>query len=136
MHREQYYTCCSELLQMDELPQLLELLNQPCQVSDVQAAFLQNMQAVVCCRVSPLQKAQVTRLVKEGAGAVTLAIGDGANDVSMIQVGNSEIFVGDVRHVGKVRQANKQYSKQIVGSPHQHDLMSRFGLPVPQQQHL
>jgi phospholipid-transporting ATPase len=41
---------------------------------------------VLCCRVSPLQKAQVTRLVKEGAGAVTLSIGDGANDVSMIQV--------------------------------------------------
>lgn len=41
-------------------------------------------QAVVCCRVSPLQKAQVTRLVKEGAGQVTLAIGDGANDVSMV----------------------------------------------------
>jgi len=40
-------------------------------------------QAVVCCRVSPLQKAQVTRLVREGAGQVTLAIGDGANDVSM-----------------------------------------------------
>ena len=37
----------------------------------------------MCCRVSPLQKAQVTRLVKEGAGQVTLAIGDGANDVSM-----------------------------------------------------
>jgi phospholipid-transporting ATPase len=45
-----------------------------------------NAQAVLCCRVSPLQKAQVTRLVKEGAGAVTLSIGDGANDVSMIQV--------------------------------------------------
>lgn len=42
-------------------------------------------QAVLCCRVSPLQKALVTKLVKEGAGAVTLAIGDGANDVSMIQ---------------------------------------------------
>ncbi len=27
----------------------------------------------------------VLRLVKEGAGQVTLAIGDGANDVSMIQ---------------------------------------------------
>ena len=40
-------------------------------------------QAVVCCRVSPLQKAQVTRLVRDGAGQVTLAIGDGANDVSM-----------------------------------------------------
>ena len=43
------------------------------------------VQAVLCCRVSPLQKALVTKLVKEGAGAVTLAIGDGANDVSMIQ---------------------------------------------------
>ncbi|KIY97562.1 phospholipid-translocating ATPase [Monoraphidium neglectum] len=41
--------------------------------------------AVVCCRVSPMQKAQVARLLKRCAGAVTLAIGDGANDVSMIQ---------------------------------------------------
>jgi hypothetical protein len=43
-------------------------------------------QAVVCCRVSPLQKAQVTRLVRDGAGQVTLAIGDGANDVSMVRL--------------------------------------------------
>ncbi|KAL5976713.1 Phospholipid-transporting ATPase 3 [Asimina triloba] len=41
--------------------------------------------SVVCCRVSPLQKAQVTRLVKRGAQKITLSIGDGANDVSMIQ---------------------------------------------------
>jgi magnesium-transporting ATPase (P-type) len=43
--------------------------------------------AVVCCRVSPAQKADLTRLVKvyaHGGGAVTLAIGDGANDVGMI----------------------------------------------------
>ncbi|CAG9465195.1 unnamed protein product [Pedinophyceae sp. YPF-701] len=41
--------------------------------------------SVVCCRVSPLQKALVTRLVRTHAHKVTLAIGDGANDVSMIQ---------------------------------------------------
>eukprot|EP01018_Ginkgo_biloba_P021170 Gb_12292 [translate_table: standard] len=41
--------------------------------------------AVVCCRVSPLQKAQVTSLIKERAQRITLGIGDGANDVSMIQ---------------------------------------------------
>ncbi|KAG1671350.1 hypothetical protein FOA52_002960 [Chlamydomonas sp. UWO 241] len=41
-------------------------------------------QAVICCRVSPLQKAQVTALVRT-FGDVTLAIGDGANDVGMIQ---------------------------------------------------
>ncbi|KAJ4973795.1 hypothetical protein NE237_006969 [Protea cynaroides] len=41
--------------------------------------------SVICCRVSPLQKAQVTSLVKKGARKITLSIGDGANDVSMIQ---------------------------------------------------
>lgn len=40
--------------------------------------------SVICCRVSPLQKAQVTELVRSH-GDTTLAIGDGANDVGMIQ---------------------------------------------------
>ena len=40
--------------------------------------------SVICCRMSPLQKAEVTKLVKN-TGAVTLAIGDGANDAGMIQ---------------------------------------------------
>ncbi|RWV99119.1 hypothetical protein GW17_00037990 [Ensete ventricosum] len=48
--------------------------------------------SVICCRVSPRQKAMVTRLVKEGTGKVTLAIGDGANDVGMIQ--EADIGVG------------------------------------------
>lgn len=43
--------------------------------------------SVICCRVSPLQKAEVVRLVKHNFSfrPITLAIGDGANDVSMIQ---------------------------------------------------
>ncbi|XP_010209474.1 PREDICTED: probable phospholipid-transporting ATPase IM, partial [Tinamus guttatus] len=40
---------------------------------------------VICCRVTPLQKAQVVELVKKYKKAVTLAIGDGANDVRMIK---------------------------------------------------
>uniref|UniRef100_A0A669C6M0 Phospholipid-transporting ATPase n=1 Tax=Oreochromis niloticus TaxID=8128 RepID=A0A669C6M0_ORENI len=40
---------------------------------------------VICCRVTPMQKAQVVELVKRHKRAVTLAIGDGANDVSMIK---------------------------------------------------
>ena len=40
---------------------------------------------VICCRVSPLQKSQVVKVVKEhNKEAITLAIGDGGNDVSMI----------------------------------------------------
>ncbi|KIY50725.1 phospholipid-translocating P-type ATPase [Fistulina hepatica ATCC 64428] len=49
-------------------------------------------EGVVCCRVSPRQKAQIVRLVKEGLGSMTLAIGDGANDVSMIQA--ADVGVG------------------------------------------
>ncbi|KAJ3012256.1 hypothetical protein HKX48_006359 [Thoreauomyces humboldtii] len=48
--------------------------------------------AVVCCRVSPLQKAMVVQLVRKGLGAMCLAIGDGANDVSMIQ--EADVGVG------------------------------------------
>ncbi|KAH9607425.1 hypothetical protein KSS87_007515 [Heliosperma pusillum] len=48
--------------------------------------------SVICCRVSPKQKALVVRLVKEGTGKTTLAIGDGANDVGMIQ--EADIGVG------------------------------------------
>uniref|UniRef100_A0A8C3FXY5 Phospholipid-transporting ATPase n=1 Tax=Chrysemys picta bellii TaxID=8478 RepID=A0A8C3FXY5_CHRPI len=40
---------------------------------------------VICCRATPLQKAQVVELVKKHRKAVTLAIGDGANDISMIK---------------------------------------------------
>ena len=41
--------------------------------------------AVICCRVTPLQKALVVELIKEQKKTITLAIGDGANDVSMIK---------------------------------------------------
>ncbi|RCV21538.1 hypothetical protein SEVIR_4G165700v4 [Setaria viridis] len=48
--------------------------------------------SVICCRSSPKQKALVTRLVKEVTHKVTLAIGDGANDVGMLQ--EADIGVG------------------------------------------
>ncbi|KAK8357124.1 hypothetical protein V6Z12_A05G399000 [Gossypium hirsutum] len=47
---------------------------------------------VICCRSSPKQKAVITRLVKSVTGRTTLAIGDGANDVGMLQ--EADIGVG------------------------------------------
>ncbi|XP_022807594.1 phospholipid-transporting ATPase IA-like [Stylophora pistillata] len=53
--------------------------------------------AVICCRVSPLQKAQVVRLVKQHVkDAITLAIGDGANDVGMIQAAHVGVGISGV----------------------------------------
>lgn len=49
-------------------------------------AFAKLCRAVVCNRVSPAQKADMVRLVRDNiTSARTLAIGDGANDVAMIQ---------------------------------------------------
>ena len=49
-------------------------------------------EGVVCCRVSPKQKASVVKLVKNSIDTMTLAIGDGANDVNMIQA--ADVGVG------------------------------------------
>jgi len=47
-----------------------------------------NCLSVVCSRVSPKQKGQLVNLIKSTEKAVTLAIGDGANDVGMINEAN------------------------------------------------
>ncbi|XP_010877772.1 probable phospholipid-transporting ATPase IA isoform X5 [Esox lucius] len=49
--------------------------------------------AVICCRVSPLQKSEVVDLVKRQVKVITLAIGDGANDVGMIQTAHVGIGI-------------------------------------------
>ena len=55
---------------------------------DIQKIFLdiaKDAEAVICCRVSPLQKSQVVKMMKNySPNSITLAIGDGGNDVSMI----------------------------------------------------
>lgn len=49
---------------------------------------------VLACRVAPKQKADIVNLVKEKHPSKTmLAIGDGANDVSMIQAANVGIGI-------------------------------------------
>ncbi|CAJ1948226.1 unnamed protein product [Sphenostylis stenocarpa] len=50
------------------------------------------LQVVLCCRVAPLQKAGIVDLIKSRTDDLTLAIGDGANDVSMIQM--ADVGVG------------------------------------------
>jgi len=63
--------------------------------NDVKLKFLDlaiKCASVICCRSSPKQKALVTRLVKQVTHKVTLAIGDGANDVGMLQ--EADIGVG------------------------------------------
>lgn len=55
--------------------------------------------AVVCCRCSPTQKSEITKLIASYTGKRTCAIGDGGNDVSMIQ--SAHVGVGIVGKEGK-----------------------------------
>lgn len=64
--------------------------------------------AVICCRVTPLQKAMVVQLIKKYKKAVTLAIGDGANDVSMIK--EAHIGVGITGQEGNQATLASDYS--------------------------
>ena len=48
-------------------------------------SFALRAKSVICCRCMPTQKAEIVELVKK-SGIRTCAIGDGGNDVSMIQV--------------------------------------------------
>ncbi|KAH8282310.1 hypothetical protein KR054_006841 [Drosophila jambulina] len=49
--------------------------------------------AVVCCRCSPTQKAQVVALIQKHTGKRTCAVGDGGNDVSMIQQADAGVGI-------------------------------------------
>ncbi|XP_042303462.1 phospholipid-transporting ATPase VB [Sceloporus undulatus] len=49
--------------------------------------------SVLCCRCTPLQKSMVVKLVRGHLKVMTLAVGDGANDVSMIQAADVGIGI-------------------------------------------
>ncbi|KAL2264308.1 hypothetical protein VTK26DRAFT_7913 [Humicola hyalothermophila] len=63
----------------------------------ISAAVL--LPAVVACRCSPTQKAEVARLIKEYTRKRVCCIGDGGNDVSMIQA--ADVGVGIVGKEGR-----------------------------------
>ncbi|XP_004371294.1 phospholipid-transporting ATPase VB [Trichechus manatus latirostris] len=52
----------------------------------------QYCRSILCCRSTPLQKSMIVKLVRDKLSVMTLSIGDGANDVSMIQA--ADIGIG------------------------------------------
>uniref|UniRef100_T1KTV3 Phospholipid-transporting ATPase n=1 Tax=Tetranychus urticae TaxID=32264 RepID=T1KTV3_TETUR len=79
--------------------------------SDIKAEFVDIAlisTAVICCRVSPIQKAEIVDMVKSKTGEVCLAIGDGANDVAMIRAAN--VGVGISGHEGLQAVHSADYS--------------------------
>uniref|UniRef100_A0A8D2QVL4 ATPase phospholipid transporting 11C n=1 Tax=Zosterops lateralis melanops TaxID=1220523 RepID=A0A8D2QVL4_ZOSLA len=80
--------------------------------SNYKSIFLQiclKCTAVLCCRMAPLQKAQIVRMVKNTKGSpITLSIGDGANDVSMIL--EAHVGIGIKGKEGRQASRNSDYA--------------------------
>ncbi|CCK70227.1 aminophospholipid-translocating P4-type ATPase DRS2 KNAG_0D04880 [Huiozyma naganishii CBS 8797] len=77
--------------------------------SDLEDYFLaigKLCKAVICCRVSPLQKALVVKMVKRKTSSLLLAIGDGANDVSMIQAAHVGVGISGMEGMQAARSAD------------------------------
>ncbi|KAM9488041.1 phospholipid-transporting ATPase ID isoform 1-T2 [Clarias gariepinus] len=82
--------------------------------SDMEQEFLETAcacKAVICCRVTPLQKALVVELVKRRKKAVTLAIGDGANDISMIKTAHIGVGISGQEGIQAVLAADYSFSQ-------------------------
>ncbi|KAL2340610.1 hypothetical protein Fmac_008550 [Flemingia macrophylla] len=75
-------------------------------VKDLFLALAVNCASVICCRSSPKQKALVTRLVKIKTRSTTLAIGDGANDVGMLQEADIGIGISGVEGMQAVMSSD------------------------------
>ncbi|KAF9579915.1 hypothetical protein BGW38_003635 [Lunasporangiospora selenospora] len=67
--------------------------------------------SVICCRVTPLQKALVVKLVRKKLHKVTLAIGDGANDISMIQAAHVGVGIEGMEGAQAARSSDFSFKQ-------------------------
>ena len=62
--------------------------------------------SVICCRISPKQKSLVVDLIKSNGDFITLAIGDGANDIPMIMEASIGIGIQGKEGIQAVRSSD------------------------------
>ncbi|XP_068599620.1 phospholipid-transporting ATPase IC [Brachionichthys hirsutus] len=63
-------------------------------------------QSVLCCRLTPGQKADIVTLVRKHTSSITMAIGDGANDVNMIKTAHVGVGIAGVEGGQAVQNAD------------------------------
>ena len=55
--------------------------------------LIKDSRSLICCRSSPSQKSKVVEFIKKNTNGLTLAIGDGGNDVNMIKAAHVGIGI-------------------------------------------
>ena len=61
------------------------------EISKIFYELIKDGRSLICCRSSPSQKSKIVNFIKQNSNELTLAIGDGGNDVSMIRAAQLEL---------------------------------------------
>jgi len=91
-----------------EIPPSRDELEKETVLQELMLEITQRCRAVIMCRVSPKQKSQLVLLIKHNLDAITLAVGDGANDVPMIKA--AHVGIGVHGKEGKQAVMNSDYA--------------------------
>ncbi|XP_019936885.2 phospholipid-transporting ATPase IC [Paralichthys olivaceus] len=86
-------------------PELAEFEQRP-EWGSTFMSVAEQCQSVLCCRVTPGQKADIVKLVRKHTSSVTMAIGDGANDVNMIKTAHVGVGLAGVEGGQAVQSAD------------------------------
>ena len=62
-------------------------------VSKIFYELIKESRSLICCRTSPSQKSKIVKFIKDNSNELTLAIGDGGNDVGMIKAAHVGIGI-------------------------------------------
>lgn len=79
------------------------------QLTSLFYALIHAIDSVICCRASPAQKASIVKAIRarlRNSGALTLAIGDGANDLAMINAAHVGIGISGKEGLQAARVAD------------------------------
>lgn len=78
------------------------------EASDLFWFLIKHSRSVICCRCSPIQKCNIVQFVKSRSKEITLAIGDGENDVNMLKAAN--VGIGIFGKEGNQAAFNSDYA--------------------------
>ncbi|KAI1433314.1 hypothetical protein GGR50DRAFT_696230 [Xylaria sp. CBS 124048] len=92
--------------------QTLAAVERSSDLTDLFYALIPNVDSVICCRASPAQKSTIVEAIRQRVPDVlTLAIGDGANDLAMISASHVGVGISGKEGLQAARVADYSIAK-------------------------
>ncbi|KAI1077129.1 phospholipid-translocating P-type ATPase [Whalleya microplaca] len=92
--------------------QTLAAVEQSKRLTELFYTLIPTIDSVICCRASPAQKSMIVQAIRQRVpGALTLAIGDGANDLAMISASHVGVGISGKEGLQAARVADYAIAK-------------------------